>query len=116
MSYLEHYKKYRGKCREMCESLIIERPDYVLVRGHYFEPAWDTSEAHWWCVDTNGTIQDPSALQFPSGGIAEYYTEYDGFTDCEECGKRTAEADLILLGNGNHPVCSNECACRLLGV
>ena len=36
----EDYAKYRGKCKETCESLVVENPDYRLVRGYYMCPVW----------------------------------------------------------------------------
>lgn len=36
----EDYAKYRGKCKETCKSLVVEKPDYRLVRGYYMCPLW----------------------------------------------------------------------------
>ena len=108
------YLKYRGKCKEMSEALAEEK-GYRLVRGYYNEPIWNTREAHWWCVDdATGLIHDPTAKQFPSGGINEFYEEFDGYVNCEECGKRISESEITMMGM--YPVCSNECACRLVGL
>lgn len=114
MSYAEDYKKYRGKCKEFCEALIIERPELTMVRGYYYEPNWNREEAHWWCVDSIGTIIDPTRKQFPSGGIACFYRPYDGFSDCAECGKSIPEAEIIF--NGRYPCCSEHCALALVGL
>lgn len=114
MSYAEDYKKYRGKCKEFCDALILERPELTLVRGHYFEPQWARDEAHWWCTEPDGTIVDPTAKQFPSGCIKELYTPYNGFSDCEECGESIPEARIIM--QGRYPVCSDHCAMKLVGL
>ena len=107
------YEKYRGKCKEMCEELVIKDPSLRLVRGHYFCPVWNTEEAHWWCVDIDGNIVDPTAKQFGSKGLGTY-TEFDGNITCEECGKVVKEEEAIIMGN--YAVCSNECAMSLVGL
>lgn len=108
------YIKYRGKCKEMSEALIKENPELRLVRGYYYEPLWNREEQHWWCEDKFGNIIDPTAKQFPSGGITQFYREFDGTVECEECGKTINEADVIMMGR--FPVCSSKCACRLVGL
>ena len=32
------YKKFRGKCKEVCEEACEKDPSLTLVRGHYFCP------------------------------------------------------------------------------
>ena len=114
MCYQDDYLKYRGKCKEFSEALILERPELTLVRGHYFEPTWGRDEAHWWCVDPEGTIVDPTAKQFPSGGVKELYTEFDGVIFCEQCEEQTTEDTMVLAGR--YPCCSEACALRLVGL
>ena len=109
-----NYTKFRGKCKEFCDALILERPDLELVRGHYYEPHWSREEPHWWCVDSEGLIIDPTVKQFPSGGIKEFYTQYSGFSDCEECSKSIPEAEIIM--QGRFTVCSTQCAMKLVGL
>ena len=113
MVYSDNYKKYRGHCRETAEKLSKER-GYKLVKGFYNEPIWNIKEQHWWCVDNNGKIYDPSAKQFPSGGIEGFYEEYTGFVNCEHCGKKIAEEHIIM--QGRFPVCSEKCALFLVGL
>lgn len=108
----ENYHKYRGKCKEMSEALAKANPALRVVRGHYFDPEWG-AEPHWWCVDKDGKVHDPTALQFPSEGRGEY-VEFDGWLECEECGKSIHENETTF--NGNHGYCSNECACRAVGL
>ena len=110
----ENYKKYRGKCKEYCEALIEENPKLRMVRGYYYEPHWSRDEPHWWCVDKDGNIHDPTKLQFPSGGIAGFYREFSGLVYCEECGKEMQEKDASNVGN--YPICSDRCAMNLVGV
>lgn len=108
-----NYEKYRGRCKELSEELVKDNPSFTLVRGHYYEPMWNREEPHWWCVDENGTIHDPSKLQFPSAGCG-VYTEYSGFSDCEECGKSIPENEIIHMGR--YTCCSSRCAKRLVGL
>lgn len=114
MDTQSNYSRYRGKCKEMCEALVADDPSLKMVRGHYYEPTWGREEPHWWCVNAEGVIIDPTKLQFPSGGIIDCYTEFDGTFDCEECGKNFPEAELVAAGN--YPVCSNTCALKLVGL
>jgi formylmethanofuran dehydrogenase subunit E len=65
-------------------------------------------------VDDDGNIHDPTVKQFPSGGVKEFYREFDGTVECEECGKTVSEDDMILMGN--YSVCSGSCARRLVGL
>ena len=109
-----NYLKYRGKCKEYCEALYKEK-GYRMVRGWYYDPIWNREEAHWWCVDSEGRIHDPTSAQFPFGGIQYNYREFDGFYMCEQCGKQVAEEKVISMGN-SHIVCSSICARQLVGV
>lgn len=108
-----NYLKYRGKCKEYCEKAIECDPTLTLTRGYYFDAVWGKDEPHWWTVREDGTIFDPTKKQFPTcgGGI---YTEFDGWFECEQCGKKVSENDAITMGN--YVCCSGMCAKRLVGV
>ena len=103
----------RGTCKEACEKLLGDRPDLRLVRGHYFCPYWDTDNEHWWCVDAEGNIVDPTASQFPSNGHGTY-TEFNGTVACAQCGADTPEDQVY--GYGNYGFCSTRCAMRFVGL
>ena len=107
-----NYLKYRGKCKEASEAACALDATLTLVRGHYDCPIWGKQE-HWWCRRQDGTILDPTAKQFPSGGIGEY-VEFDGRVECAECGKIVSEDDAVPMGN--FVVCSSRCAMRLVGL
>ena len=109
-----NYVKYRGKCKEFCQELIQSNPDFKLVRGYYYEPLWDREEEHWWCVDGSNEIHDPTRMQYPSGGIKEFYREFDGTLDCAECGKTITESEIVSIGR--YAVCSKRCALSLVGL
>jgi hypothetical protein len=108
-----NYMKYRGKCKEMSEELVKNDPTLRLVRGFYYCPFWG-EQGHWWTVNKNGDIIDPTAKQFPSGGITGEYVEFDGIVYCEECGKEMKEEDVQFAGN--YPLCSTRCYGRLVGI
>lgn len=106
------YAKYRGKCKEMCEALIQSDPSLTIVRGHYFCPFWG-EQAHWWTVDKDGKIIDPTAKQFPSKGHGEYM-EFDGRVSCAECGKEMQEKEARF--ESNYGFCSTKCNMRFVGL
>ena len=112
MEQISDYQKYRGKCKEYAEELVRKDPTLQLVRGHYICPIWG-AQAHWWCVDLDGKIVDPTARQFPSKGLGEYIP-FDGRIYCEQCGKETTEEEAHI--NGNYACCSYSCAMRLVGL
>ena len=108
------YQKYRGKCKEMSEAAVKADPSLTLVRGYYYEPIWDKTEQHWWTRRSDGSIYDPTAKQFPSGGIAEFYKEFDGMVKCEICGKIMPEEKAII--QGRFALCSTLCVMELVGL
>jgi hypothetical protein len=112
MTDQSNYAKYRGRCREMSEEAVAADPTLTLVRGHYFCPIWCRKEPHWWTVRPNGTIYDPTRLQFPSRGHG-VYLPFSGTIECEECGTQVAEEDATI--DGNHAFCSGACYARCVG-
>lgn len=107
------YKKYRGKCKEYCDAAVLADPTLTLVRGHYFCPIWNTDEPHWWTVKQDGTIFDPTRLQFPSAGLG-IYTPFNGNISCENCGKEVPEKEACI--DGHHAFCSSRCYGQFVGV
>ena len=107
-----NYMKFRGKCKELSEQLILEHPDYKLVRGHYDCPIWG-QQPHWWCVAPDGMIHDPSAKQFPSGGLGEYIP-FNGKVTCAECSKEITEEEARF--ESNYAFCSDKCLMRFVGL
>ena len=104
----------RGKCKQMSEQAVLEDPSLSLVAGFYYEPLWNREEEHWWCKKPDGTIVDPTAGQFPSGGITEFYREFDGTFDCEQCGINMPQEKMV--HEGRYHFCSGECYCRCVGI
>jgi hypothetical protein len=103
----------RGKCKEMAEEASKNDPSLTLVRGWYDCPIWG-EQPHWWCVDQDGKIVDPSRDQFPSGGIEEFYRPFNGTVICSQCGKEMAEEHAKF--HGNYAFCSYKCEGKFIGV
>ena len=110
---MSNYLRYRGKCKEEAEKLCQEDPTLTLVRGHYFCPLWNSEEPHWWCTKSDGTIVDPTKLQFPSGGLG-IYTPFSGLVTCSECGKELKEEEAQF--DSNYTFCSTACHMRFVGL
>ena len=111
---ITNYMKYRGKCVEETEKLAKKNPNLKIVKGFYYEPWWDREEEHQWCVDENGKIIDPTSMQYPSGGIAEFYREFDGTLKCSECSKQCEAKSM--KHEGRYYFCSGECFGKFVGV
>ncbi len=105
-----NYLKYRGNCKELCEQALALDSELKLVRGYYHDVFWGKQE-HWWTVKKDGTIHDPSKLQFPDQNGE--YEEFDGYFNCESCGKEITETDAQFYGR--YAFCSYSCigACVL---
>lgn len=79
-----------GKCSELTEKMLSVFPELSRVRGHYICPVWGEQE-HWWLLTPNGEIVDPTAKQFPSGGVVGKYIQWkEGAPEptgkCLQCG------------------------------
>ena len=113
MSDVSDYAKFRGKCKELAEDAIRNDPTLRLVRGHYYCPIWG-KQAHWWAARPNGEIVDPTARQFPSGGIGEY-VEWDNTYECEQCGRAIVDINTASV-DGHHIFCSGTCHAHCVGI
>ena len=112
MEQTTNYQKYRGKCKEFVDNAVKNDPSLTAVRGHYDCPIWGKQQ-HWWCVRQDGSIFDPTAKQFPSGGAFDYIA-FDRNVECAQCGKNTPENETTF--NGNYGFCSTGCAMRFVGL
>lgn len=101
-----NYLEYRGRCKELCERVVLENPSLTIVRGYYHDAIWG-KQAHWWTVDAQGIIYDPSKLQFPDQNGE--YEKFDGYFNCEQCGTQITEEEGTVYGN--FIFCSGECLC-----
>ena len=87
-AYLErHHGKVLGRCKEACQEMAKAFPDLRIARGHVY-CVWG-QRGHWWLVDRDGAVVDPTASQFP--GIFEYDEWEPGkevrVGKCMECGE-----------------------------
>lgn len=110
---VSNYTQFRGKCREAVEALCKSDKRLTPVRGHYICPIWG-KQAHWWATNSNGDIIDPTAKQFPSGGIGEYIP-FDGMVECAECKRQMREEDVKKY-ESRYAFCSEVCFGRFVGV
>lgn len=99
-----NYSKYRGKCKQLCDQALIEDASLRIVRGHYHDAFWG-KQPHWWTERADGSIFDPSKLQFPDQNGE--YEEFNGFVECSNCGKSMTESDGTI--DGNYIFCSGAC-------
>lgn len=60
-----------GKCLETSYLMLQEFPDLRLVSGHYYDACWG-ERSHFWLVDPEDYIIDPTAAQFPTKGNGAY--------------------------------------------
>jgi hypothetical protein len=82
-----------GDCRAKAEMMVKTFPELRLVRGHYHCMIWG-QRGHWWCETGDGKTVDPTAAQFPSGGLG-VYKEFTG--------------DESELSTGRCPNCGEPC-------
>lgn len=106
--------EYRVKCKEFSDAAVLADPTLRLVSGWYDCPLENGKQEHWWTVRQDGTIFDPTRKQFLSGGIPEFYQEFDGTFDCEQCGKSFPADDMI--HEGRFHLCSDRCYLRMVGL
>lgn len=77
-----------SRCREASEDMVKDFPSLTVVRGHVYCPHPWGKRGHWWCVEADGTIVDPTASQFPVVFRYEAYVEGDDVRlgTCMNCG------------------------------
>lgn len=100
-----------GRCHELSMAAVAADPSLTLVRGWYYCPVWGERE-HWWTTRPDGTVFDPTAAQFPSGGLG-HYEPFAGTFPCEHCGEAVAEAVAYIVAP--HVYCSYRCYGRDIG-
>ena len=108
----DDYSKYRGRCKEVCKSLMEKDSTLKLKRGHYICP-YDGEQGHWWLEDAGGNIVDPTVRQFKSdcGEYVELNTEK---VPCEMCGLLCKLQEMKV--DGRYAYCSGHCLGVNLGV
>lgn len=98
------------ECYGFSKALVDAFPELRMERGFYVcKDAWGDEHPteHWWTVDAEGTIIDPSKVQF--GNQDGRYSRYDDHEfparigACPNCGGDIYE------GEGVGGLCSEEC-------
>ena len=101
--YVPTYKEALGNCVGLTEAMAICFPELTRVRGNYYCASWG-ERTHWWLVDAEGNIVDPTAKQFPSEGRGAYVPWQEGEKEptgkCPNCGEYAYD---------NQYFCSDEC-------
>lgn len=98
-----------GKCAEYTKAMLEAFPELRRVRGHYYDMMWG-ERGHWWLVDPDGNIVDPTAEQFPTKG-GGHYEEWNE-SDTEPTGRCMNCGDLCYSPRFN--ACSDECDAELM--
>jgi len=58
-------KNCLGQCSEITKKMEEEFPELIRVRGHFMCVHWGL-RSHWWLIDPDGEIIDPTVVQFPT--------------------------------------------------
>ena len=92
-----------GQCVEVTRRMKESCPELERIRGHYYCTAWGERE-HWWLIDSDGNVVDPTAEQFPSNGRGVYIPWNEGTPEptgmCPNCGEHCFDGDYF---------CSDKC-------
>ena len=98
-----------GKCEEAATAMAEIFENLTIVKGHVYCD-WG-KRSHWWCVDTQGTIVDPTKSQF--GSITEYDPWEPGNEvcagKCMNCGEEIWVTIQSLDNSVHESICSKKC-------
>lgn len=95
-----------GKCKEACEEMVLEFPHLRMQHGFYHDSLWGL-RPHWWLVDTDDSVVDPTRFQFPTRGGGEYRPlklEQEPIGKCLYCG------EWLYVDGYDSSFCSPDCA------
>lgn len=92
----DNYLKHRGKCKQYCEEALLADSSLKIVRGYYYDSFWG-KQPHFWIVREDGSIYDPTKLQFPDQN--GFYEESNGIFNCGHCGANVKEEVGYIVGN-----------------
>ncbi|MFA4870908.1 MAG: hypothetical protein WC623_22105 [Pedobacter sp.] len=94
IEYIEWIRKFlennnpKRKCKEAVNAMNLQFPELMKVRGHVKTILSENNEPHWWLVDTDRNIIDPTSSQFLV--IIEYIphdeTQPEPTGKCPNCG------------------------------
>lgn len=88
-NYNQSHPDTYGLCAKATKEFLSTFPELKRVRGHVESVLSTKQLPHWWCVDSDGEIVDPTAKQF---GYISKYIEWDETQDeptgkCPNCGE-----------------------------
>jgi hypothetical protein len=66
-----------GHCIEATDQMVKEFPELKKVRGMISAHSKDKKRQHWWCIDPNENIIDPTNYQFSHIGTDFSYFPVD---------------------------------------
>lgn len=78
----KHYRDWGtalGNCQEAVKKINKEFPELTIKCG-YVHFAFNEKRMHWWCIDNNGNIIDPTGHQYP-GYLGEPILDYEEVDD-----------------------------------
>ncbi len=81
-----------GCSEEWSRKMAAAFPELRQVHGRYYCLTWG-ERSHFWCVDPENNIVDPTRQQFPSQGLGIYSIKY--FCDEEAATRRTVVAEAV---------------------
>lgn len=91
-----------GSCYAVTQHMQKDFPELKRVRGHYHDAFWGP-RTHWWLIAPDGSIVDPTKIQFPDqNGEYEPWTEgsKEPTGKCPNCGGYCYDGDSL---------CSDRC-------
>lgn len=94
MENVPDYQAAYGKCKAVTSAMNKQFPELTRVSGFYHCSIWGRRQ-HFWLRTDQGEIIDPTAKQFPSGGMGKYEEIIDSKLIptgvCPNCGQETYE-------------------------
>jgi hypothetical protein len=110
-------EKARKQCLEATLDMVYDFPELRRLRGHILvEEPFDlppTKTTHWWCVDPDGNIVDPTAHQYPTR-IIDYLpldeSKGEPTGKCPNCGDLCYEEQYLCTSK-----CEKEYMIYLMG-
>ena len=101
-NFIKENSKTRGLCGIATEQMVKTFPDLKRVRGHVQDALITKPIEHWWCIDYEGNIIDPTASQF--NFIISYDERNESLPEptgeCPNCGEYCYN---------NHFCCCKKC-------
>jgi hypothetical protein len=62
-----------GACGIYCDDMRKVFPELKLITGHYSDPLTNSMYEHFWLEAPDGSVVDPTAIQFPTRGYGSYH-------------------------------------------